>query len=299
VNLLIFGLGYTASHFVARHGERFAKIAGTFRSPNPGEKLPDLPRVERLSFDGLSATPEIEAAIAGATHILSSIAPDEEGDPVLRHFGPAIARAPGLAWLGYLSTVGVYGDAGGAWIDESAPPRPTLERNIMRVAVERQWLELAHGRGVDGRGVDGRGVDAQIFRLAGIYGPGRNAIVNLRRGTARRVIKPGQVFNRIHVEDIAGTVMAGIEHPKVGPFFNVADTEPAPPQDVVAYAAERLGVEPPPETPYEEARMSPMARSFYGDNKRVSNRRVREELGYTLAYPTYREGIEACLREDR
>lgn len=289
MHLLIFGLGYTASHFVALHGERFAHIAGTFRSPSPAEKLPDLPRVERLSFDGLRATPEIEAAIAGATHILSSIAPDEEGDPVLRHFGPAIARAPALAWLGYLSTVGVYGDAGGAWIDESAPPRPTLERNIMRVAVERQWLELAHGRGVD----------AQVFRLAGIYGPGRNAIVNLKRGTARRVIKPGQVFNRIHVEDIAGTVMAGIEHPKVGPFFNVADNEPAPPQDVVAYAAERLRVVPPVETPYEEARMSPMARSFYGENKRVSNRRIREELGYVLAYPTYREGIDACLSKDR
>jgi nucleoside-diphosphate-sugar epimerase len=288
MNLLIFGLGYTASHFAARYGQRFAHVAGTYRSPTPGEKLPDLPYVERLEFDGLKTSPAIEVAIANATHILTSIAPDDEGDPVLRHFGAAIAQAPHLAWIGYLSTVGVYGDADGAWIDESAPLRPTLERNAMRVRVEQAWLDLARKRGAD----------AQIFRLAGIYGPGRNAIVNLRRGMARRVIKPGQVFNRIHVEDIAGTVMAGIDNPKAGPFFNVTDNEPAPPQDVVTFAAERLGVEPPPEIAYEAAQMSPMARSFYGENKRVSNRRIRADLGYRLAFPTYREGIEACAHED-
>ncbi|MGH6883666.1 MAG: SDR family NAD(P)-dependent oxidoreductase, partial [Hypericibacter sp.] len=196
----------------------------------------------------------------------------------------ALVRAPNLAWIGYLSTVGVYGDAGGAWIDETAPLRPTLERNAMRVTVEQQWLDLARGRGAD----------AQIFRLAGIYGPGRNAVVNLRRGTARRIVKPGQVFNRIHVEDITGTVMAGIEHPKAGPFFNVTDNEPAPPQDVVTFAAGLVGVEPPPEIAYDAAQLSPMARSFYGENKRVSNRLIREDLGYRLAFPTYREGIRAC-----
>ncbi|WP_413991886.1 SDR family oxidoreductase [Labrys okinawensis] len=288
MNLLIFGLGYTASHFVARYGQRFAHVAGTYRSPTPGEKLPELPDVERLEFDGLKASPAIKAAIANATHILTSIAPDDEGDPVLRHFGAAIAQAPHLAWIGYLSTVGVYGDADGAWIDETAPLRPTLERNGVRVRVEQAWLDLARKCGVD----------AQIFRLAGIYGPGRNAIVNLRRGTARRVVKPDQVFNRIHVEDIAGTVMAGIGNPKAGPFFNVTDNEPAPPQDVVTFAAGRLGIEPPPEVAYEAAQMSPMARSFYGENKRVSNRCIREDLGYRLAFPTYREGIEACARED-
>ncbi|GLS18389.1 NAD(P)-dependent oxidoreductase [Labrys miyagiensis] len=288
MNLLIFGLGYTASHFAARYGRRFAHVAGTYRSPTPGERLPDLPDVERLEFDGLKASSAIEAVVASATHILTSIAPDDEGDPVLRHFGGAIAQAPHLAWIGYLSTVGVYGDADGAWIDETAPLRPTLERNGVRVRVEQAWLDLARRRGAD----------AQIFRLAGIYGPGRNAIVNLRRGTARRVVKPGQVFNRIHVEDIAGTVMAGIDHPKAGPFFNVTDNEPAPPQDVVTFAARRLGVEPPPEIAYEAAQMSPMARSFYGENKRVSNRRIREDLGYRLRYPTYREGIHACFQAD-
>lgn len=287
MNLLIFGLGYTASHFAARYGGRFAHVAGTFRTAVPGETLPELPGITRLEYDGLKPTPAIEAAIDKATHILTSIAPDEEGDPVLRHFGEAIATAPNLAWIGYLSTVGVYGDAGGAWIDETAPLQPTLERNAMRVTVEQAWLDLAHRRAAD----------AQIFRLAGIYGPGRNAIVNLKRGTARRVVKPGQVFNRIHVEDIAGVVMAGIARPKAGPFFNVTDNEPAPPQDVVTFAAERLGVEPPPEVPYDEAQMTPMARSFYGENKRVSNRLIREELGYSLAFPTYRDGIRACAAE--
>jgi nucleoside-diphosphate-sugar epimerase len=284
MNLLIFGLGYSTSHFAARYGGRFAHIAGTFRSATPGERLPELPRVQRLEYDGLKPTPAIEAAIAQATHILTSIAPDDEGDPVLRHFGEALAQAPNLAWIGYLSTVGVYGDAAGAWIDETAPLRPTLERNAMRVTVEQQWLDLARGRGAA----------AQIFRLAGIYGPGRNAVVNLRRGTARRIVKPGQVFNRIHVEDIAGTVMAGIEHPKAGPFFNVTDNEPAPPQDVVTFAAGLVGIVPPPEIAYDAAQMSPMARSFYGENKRVSNRLIREDLGYRLAFPTYREGIRAC-----
>ena len=288
MNLLIFGLGYTASHFAARYGERFAKITGTFRSTAPHEKLPDLPGVTRLSYDGLAGSPAVEAAIAEATHILTSIAPDDDGDPVLRHFGPALRQAPKLQWIGYLSTVGVYGDAGGAWIDETAPLRPTMARNAMRVDVEKEWLELGRGRDLP----------VQLFRLAGIYGPGRNAVVNLKRGSARRVVKPGQVFNRIHVEDIAGAVAAGMEKSGAGPAFNVTDNEPAPPQDVVTYAAELLGMTPPVEIAYVEAQMTPMARSFYGENKRVSNRRVREELGYALRYPTYREGIRACFDAD-
>lgn len=288
MNLLIFGLGYSASHFAARYGARFAKVTGTFRSSAPHEKLPDLPGVTRLAYDGLAGSASIEAAIADATHILTSIAPDDDGDPVLRHFGPVLRQAPHLEWLGYLSTVGVYGDAGGAWIDESAPLRPTMERNAMRVRVEREWLDLA----LPGT----RSV--QLFRLAGIYGPGRNAVVNLKRGSARRIVKPEQVFNRIHVEDIAGAVAAGMERPQIGPAFNVTDNEPAPPQDVVTYAAELMGVTPPAEIAYDEAQMTPIARSFYGENKRVSNRRIREELGYSLRYPTYREGIRACFEAD-
>ena len=288
MNLLIFGLGYTASHFAARYGERFAAVTGTFRSTAPHEKLPDLPGVARMAYDGLAGSPAAEAAIAEATHILTSIAPDDDGDPVLRHFDRALRQAPKLQWIGYLSTVGVYGDAGGAWIDETAPLRPTMARNAIRVDVEKEWLEL--GRGKD--------VPVQLFRLAGIYGPGRNAVVNLKRGTARRIVKPGQVFNRIHVEDIAGAVAAGIEKPGAGPAFNVTDNEPAPPQDVVTYAAELLAMAPPAEIAYDEAQMTPMARSFYGENKRVSNRRVREDLGYMLRYPTYREGIRACFDAD-
>ncbi|QEN89632.1 SDR family oxidoreductase [Labrys sp. KNU-23] len=288
MNLLIFGLGYTASHFAARYGARFARISGTFRSTAPHEKLPELPGVTRLAYDGLAGSPAVEAALAEATHILTSIAPDNDGDPVLRHFGAALWQAPKLQWIGYLSTVGVYGDAAGAWIDEAAPLRPTMERNAMRVDVEEQWLELGRGKHVP----------VQLFRLAGIYGPGRNAVVNLKRGTARRVVKPGQVFNRIHVEDIAGAVAAGMEKPEAGPAFNVTDNEPAPPQDVVTYAADLLGVTPPAEIAYDEAQMTPMARSFYGENKRVSNRRIREDLGYALRYPTYREGIRACFDAD-
>jgi nucleoside-diphosphate-sugar epimerase len=286
--LLIFGLGYTASHFAARYGSRFPSVVGTYRTAMPGEKLPDVPNVQRISFDGRASSLAIEAAIAKATHILTSIAPDEDGDPVLRHFGKTIAAAPYVEWVGYLSTVGVYGDANGAWIDETTAVKPTLERNVMRVRVEQEWLEVAQRRAVD----------IQILRLAGIYGPARNAIVNLKRGTARRVIKPGQVFNRIHVEDIAGSVMAGIERPKAGPFFNLADNEPAPPQDVVTFAAQIMGIEPPPEIAYQDAQMSSMARSFYGENKRVSNRRIGEQLGYNLAFPTYREGIRACALVD-
>ena len=288
MRLLVFGLGYSASHFVRLHGGKFASVVGTFRSADPVAGIGSLEGVDRLPFDGRSPTAEIEAAIRNATHVLTSIAPDETDDPVLRLCGAALRRAPDLAWIGYLSTVGVYGDAGGAWIDESAPLRPTLERNRVRADVEESWLGLGRERGVD----------VQVFRLAGIYGPGRNAVVNLRRGTARRVVKPGQVFNRIHVADIAGAVMAGIERPRAGLFFNVTDDEPAPPQDVVSYAAALMGIEPPPEVAYDAAQMSPAARSFYGENKRVSNRLMREALGHAPLYPTYREGIRACLEAE-
>jgi len=288
MRLLVFGLGFSASHFVRLHGDKFASVAGTFRSTEAVAGITSLPGVERLPFDGLASTSAIEGAIANATHILTSIAPDAADDPVLRLFGDGLRRAPDLSWVGYLSTVGVYGDAGGAWVDETAPIRPTLERNAVRARVEQDWRAFGAGRGVD----------VQVFRLSGIYGPGRNAVVNLRRGTARRIVKPGQVFNRVHVADIAGAVMAGIGRPKAGPFFNVTDNEPAPPQDVVAYAAERMGVAPPPEIAYDAAQMSPMARSFYGENKRVSNRLMREALGHEPLYPTYREGIGACLDVD-
>ena len=281
MHLLIFGLGYSASRFVALFGGRFDTIAATRR----GGGGPHDPRVALLPFDGTGADETVKAALAAATHVLVSIPPDRQGDPVLACLGREIEAAPRLAWIGYLSTIGVYGDHEGAWIDEATPIRPSRDRNLRRSEVERDWLDLAQRTGVA----------VQVFRLAGIYGPGQNAVENLREGTARRIVKPGQVFNRIHVDDIAGAVLAGIEHPGAGPIINVADDEPAPPQDVVTYAASLLGLDPPPEIAFDDAELSPMGRSFYGENKRVSNRRLRQDLGYGLRYPTYRDGIRACL----
>jgi nucleoside-diphosphate-sugar epimerase len=205
---------------------------------------------------------------------------------VLEHFSQAIASAPNLRWVGYLSTVGVYGHADGNWVDETTPPNAATIRSRNRIAVEREWLAL---------GENAR-FAVQIFRLAGIYGPGRNALVKVADGTAKRIVKKDQVFNRIHTADIAQVLMASIEHPSRNAVYNVADDEPGPPQDVIAYAADLLGREPPPEIPFEEADQTPMARSFYSDNKRVRNTRIKTELGVTLLYPTYRQGLRALLQ---
>ena len=202
---------------------------------------------------------------------------------MLRHYRAEIARLSTLDWVGYLSTVGVYGNSAGAVVDESAQPHPNNERTRARVVAESAWLALG----------EEMGRPAQVFRLAGIYGPGRSALDKLRAGTARRIVKPGQVFNRIHVEDIASVLEASIARPRAGAIYNVADDEPAPPEDVVTYAAELLGIEPPPEVPFEEADLTPMARSFYGDSRRISNALIKSELGVRLAYPNYREGLKA------
>jgi nucleoside-diphosphate-sugar epimerase len=220
-------------------------------------------------------------ALAGVSHMLTSIAPDEQGDPVLDLHA---ADLEGVEWAGYLGTTAVYGDRQGGWVDEDTPIEPTLARADRRARAEAAWL--------------GSGLPAHIFRLAGIYGPGRNAFVNLKEGTARRIVKPGQVFSRIHVEDIATVLEASIGRPRPGAVYNVCDDEPAPPDQVVTHAAELLGVEPPPAQDYETAELSPMARTFYRDNRRVRNRRIKEELGVRLAYPSYREGLAALLAID-
>ena len=204
---------------------------------------------------------------------------------VLRHFRDELAALPDLAWVGYLSTVGVYGDWQGQWVDETSPTRPTSERSLRRVLAEKAWL----GFGSE----TGRRVE--IFRLSGIYGPGRSVIDNLRAGTARRIVKPGQVFNRIHVDDIAQVLAAAIDTPAGHTIYNVSDDEPAPPQDVVAYAAELLGLPIPPDIPFERAGLTGMAASFWAESKRVSNARMKTALGVTLAYPTYREGLRAIM----
>jgi len=282
MNLLIFGYGYTSRTFVRLHGSGFARITATVRSPDKAAALA-ADGVTGIVFDGSGATPATLAALADADALLVSVPPEAAGDPVLRHHAAAIAAAPRLRWIGYLSTVGVYGDHGGGWVDETTPPSPAGERSVRRREAEDAWLALgaASGKAV------------QVFRLAGIYGPGQNALVNLREGTARRIVKPGQVFNRIHVEDIAGVLMASLARPHAGRIYNVTDNEPAPPQDVVAYAAGLVGAPVPPDLPFETAALSPMARSFYGENKRVSNARLRDELGYVLRYPSYREALDA------
>ncbi|MBT6912826.1 MAG: SDR family oxidoreductase, partial [Rhodospirillaceae bacterium] len=225
--------------------------------------------------------------MAGASHVLVSIPPDATGDPVLDCHGDDIAKLEQLSWLGYLSTTGVYGDHGGGWVDETTTTAPINRRSEWRVLSEQAWL--AWGRQHD--------VAVQIFRLAGIYGPGRNALVNLRQGKARRIVKPGHVFSRIHVEDLARVLQASMAQPNPGAIYNVCDDEPAPPQDVITYGAELLGLSPPDEVPFEQADLSPMAVSFYSDNKRVSNERITQELGIVLQYPTYRAGLEALLTD--
>lgn len=280
--LVVFGCGYSAKRFVELHGAEFDAIDVTSRSPE-GVAALAAAGLSAHVFDGTATPPALEQAIAGATHALVSAGPSEAGDPTLNGAGSALSRAPRLEWIGYLSTIGVYGDAGGGWVDEDTPPSPENDRARRRVEAEDAWIALGRHKGVP----------VQILRLAGIYGPGRSAIENLRAGTARRLVKPGQVFNRIHVDDIATAIAAGIARPEVGPAINVTDDEPAPPQDVVAYAAELIGAPVPPDIPFDAADLSPMARSFYSSNKRVANRRLREQLGVELRYPTYREGIAA------
>ncbi len=284
MNLFVFGYGYSSATLVRAHRDRFAQVHATVRSAAKAQSIAADGVTGRV-FDGSTADDAIAADLAAADALLVSVPPDATGDPVLRRFGDVISAAPRLAWIGYLSTVGVYGDHGGGWVDETTPPDPASERSIRRREAEEAWLELGRSSGKA----------VHVFRLAGIYGPGQNALVNLREGTARRIVKPGQVFNRIHVEDIAGAVMASLDRPSAGAIYNVADDEPAPPQDVVAFAADLMGVPVPPDLPFDTAVLSPMARSFYGENKRVSNRKLKDELGYAFRYPTYREALRALF----
>lgn len=240
----------------------------------------DLAGIEVHEFSGGSPARETVERISEADVLLISIPPGSTGDPAIAAFGDVLAA--GRRKVVYLSTIGVYGDHSGGWVDESTPPQATLERTRMRIAAEQAWADATGG-------------EAAILRLAGIYGPGRNALVTLRAGTARRIIKPGQVFNRIHVDDIAGAIMAAIQR-EGGGTWNVCDDEPAPPQDVITYAAKLMNVAPPPEEAFKTAEMSAMARSFYASSARVSNARLKRELGVTLAYPTYRHGLDALWR---
>ena len=281
VNLVIFGLGYSAHYFARAHAANFA-VTATVTTP---EKAGALTRegLEVMLFSPDARDPRFEARLANADALLVSIPPDAAGDPVLAAFAEAVVQAPRLRHIVYLSTIGVYGDHMGAWVDESSRCRPANDRSQWRLAAETAWLQLGQRSGKT----------VHVLRLAGIYGPGQNALVNLRGGTARRIVKPGQVFNRIHVEDIARTIAACFSHAGAGGVWNVTDDEPAPAEDVVAFAATLLGVAPPPEIAFDDAQMSPMARSFYAECKRASNRAMKERLGVRLAYPSYREALRA------
>ncbi|WP_372421557.1 SDR family oxidoreductase [Salinarimonas chemoclinalis] len=275
-----FGFGYSAVETARRGG--FSDVVGTVRGAEKAAAL-EAEGVSARLFGPAGADPRITADLARATHLLLSIPPREGADPALDAYGEAIAAAPRLESIVYLSTIGVYGDARGGWVDEETPTAPKHGRAEDRLAAEEAWCALGARAGKR----------VCVLRLGGIYGPGRNPVTQLRAGTARRIVKPGQVFNRIHVADIAQAVLAAFVRGRSGRVYNVVDDLPTPPQDVVLHAAEIAGIEPPPEVPFEEAELSPMGRSFWSTSKRVSNRRLREELGVELLYPTYREGIAA------
>jgi nucleoside-diphosphate-sugar epimerase len=275
--LLSLGHGYSARALARRLLPQGWRVIGTTRSATKAEAL-RAEGVEPLLWPG-----DLRQAIDEATHILISAAPDAAGDPFLRA-APELAKAR-AGWVGYLSTTGVYGDHKGGWVDETTPLTPISDRGRQRVLAEGQWLET--------------GLPVHIFRLAGIYGPGRGPFEKVRDGTARRIIKPGQIFSRIHVDDIAQVLEASIRHPNPGAAYNVCDDNPAPPEDVLCYAARLLGLPDPPAIPFEQAEMTPMARSFYGESKRTRNDRIKDELGVTLLYPDYPAGLAALLREEQ
>ena len=277
VRLFVFGLGYSANRFIAQHGGPFTAIAGTVRTAGKSADLAPARDIETLIFNPDATDPRIADRLANTDALLVSTPPGADGDPVLQAFGAQIA-ASGIRRIVYLSSVGVYGDHQGAWIDETAPVSGEGRRKA-RIDAEAGWSAVAGDR-------------TTILRIAGIYGPGRNALENLKAGKAHRIVKPGQLFNRIHVDDIATSVAAAFDHAQTG-IFNLCDDEPAPPQDAVTYAAALMGIAPPPEQDFATAEMSPMARSFYASNNRISNARLKRELGVKLAFPTYREGLTA------
>ncbi len=289
ITLICFGLGYSAQHFVDMSGEKFDRIVGTVRGAERAAILNayDDGRLRALVFDGATASPALDAAIRQADAALVSIPPDQHGDPVLRACADALGHAPRLRAIVYLSTIGVYGDRGGDWVDEDTPPKPGSPRSRERLAAELAWQDFGARRGIA----------VAVLRLAGIYGPGQNALTQIARGTARRIVKAGQIFNRIHVDDIAQAIGAALARQASG-IFNVADDEPTPAGEPLVFAAELMGQEPPPEVRFDDAApsMSPMALSFWQECRRVKNDKLKRALGVSLLYPTYREGLRALFK---
>jgi len=278
--LVSFGHGFSAQALSPALLARNWRIIGTTRSAEKRSTLENQGICARL-FPGDDLAQHLDQA----THLLISAAPDADGDPVLAKLRDEIAaRSHQFEWVGYLSTTGVYGDHQGGWVTEDTALTPATKRGQMRVAAEADWRSM--------------GLPLHIFRLAGIYGPGRGPFAKVRNGTARRIIKPGQVFSRIHVEDIAQVLLASIDQPNPGAIYNLCDDDPAPPEDVIAYAAELLARPVPRAEDFDTADMTPMARSFYAESKRVSNARIKEELGVSLKYPDYRSGLRALLEQE-
>ncbi len=280
--LLCIGTGYSAQALARRLLPEGWRVIGTTRSAEKARVLA-AEGIEPLIWPGYGPLP----ALAEASHLLISVAPGPEGEPVLAALGAQIAaQASRFDWVGYLSTTGVYGDHQGGWVDEGTPLMPSTERGRQRQRAEAAWAAIP-------------GLPLHIFRLAGIYGPGRGPFAKVRAGTARRIVKPGQVFSRVHAEDIAQVLAASIARPNPGAIYNVCDDDPAPPEAVIAHAAELLGLPLPPAEDFATAEMTPMARSFYAESKRVRNDRIKRELGVTLIYPDYRAGLAALLAEEQ
>ena len=276
--LLSFGHGYSARALARRLLPQGWTVLGTTRNPDKARTLKAEGVTPILWPDG-----DLRGALSKASHLLCSAGPEADGDPVLALLRDQIARAaPRLDWVGYLSTTGVYGDHEGGWVDEDTPLTPSTRRGQMRLEAEQAWQAIP-------------GLPLHIFRLAGIYGPGRGPFEKVRNGTARRIIKPGQVFSRIHVDDIAQVLDASIHRPRPGAIYNLCDDDPAPPQDVIGHAAELLGLPLPEEVAFDEADLTPMARSFYAESKRVRNDLIKTELGVRLIHPDYRHGLKALL----
>jgi nucleoside-diphosphate-sugar epimerase len=275
-HVFIAGLGFTGLRLARALIAQGSAVSGTMRDPD---------RCALLREEGITAwpfpLPDPALALQGITHLVSTIPPGADGDPVLVAHGAAVRAAADLRWAGYLSTTGVYGDHGGGWVDEGTPPAPLSARSAHRLQAEQAW--------------QGIGVPLTVFRLPGIYGPGRSAFDQLRAGTARRIDRPGHVFSRIHVDDIVGALLAAMERPPGLGVINVVDDEPAEPRAVIEYACSLVGADLPPLTPFDAAQMTPMARSFWAESKRVSNARLKNDLGYTLRYRSYREGLQAIL----
>ncbi len=282
-NLFCFGFGFAAQALARRMNTRKWKVSGSCRAMDQKDSLRNL---SMLPFDGTFATQEICDALDKATHLLVTIPPQPSGDVVLENFSSKIAQCKNLEWIGYVSSTGVYGDTQGEWVDESSSLQPATELNLRRVQAEKDWLNLGKQKGFP----------VMVFRCVAIYGPGRNLLVSVKQGRARRIEKSGLVFSRIHVEDLAQTLEASIRNPQPGAIYNVSDDHPSPPAEAVEYACELLQVSPPPLIPFESASLSETARGFYQTCKRVSNKKIKEELGVKLKYPDYRTGLNAILK---